>query len=54
MDTTLDIGQELINDGIPNGLPFLRVTAILNPTSDLADTPELEGWDLEFVCFAAE
>ncbi|MDH3623894.1 MAG: VWA domain-containing protein [Myxococcales bacterium] len=53
-DTTLDVGQELINDGIPNGLPFLRVTAILNPTSDLANTPELEGWELEFVCFAAE
>ncbi len=54
MDTTLDVGQELINDGIPNGLPFLRVTAVLNPTSDLADTPELEGWQLEFVCFPAD
>jgi len=54
MDTTLDIGQELINDGIPNGLPFLRVTAVLNPTSDLVDTPELEGWQLEFVCFPAD
>ncbi|MDH3485100.1 MAG: VWA domain-containing protein, partial [Myxococcales bacterium] len=54
MDTTLDVGQELINNGIPNGLPFLRVTAMLTPTSDLAFSPELFGWELEFVCFAAE
>jgi hypothetical protein len=53
-ETTLDIGQELIADGIPNGLPFLRVTAALNPSSDLATTPELEGWQLEFVCFPAD
>jgi len=53
-DTRLDIGQELINDGIPNGLLFLRVTAVLNTSSDLLATPELEGWELEFVCFAAE
>ncbi len=53
-ETTLDIGQELIADGIPNGLPFLRVTAVLNPTSDLAATPELSGWELEFVCFPAD
>lgn len=53
-NTTLDIGQELINDGIPNGLLFLRVTAVLNTSPDLLFTPELKGWDLEFVCFAAE
>jgi hypothetical protein len=53
-DTRLDIGQELIDDGIPNGLPFLRVTAVLNSSPDLLATPELSGWELEFVCFAAE
>jgi hypothetical protein len=53
-DTVLDVGQELINDGIPNGLLFLRVTAVLNTSSDLLSTPELTGWELEFVCFAAE
>jgi hypothetical protein len=53
-DTRLDVGQELINDGIPNGLLFLRVTAVLNPSPDLLFTPELTGWELEFVCFAAE
>lgn len=53
-NTQLDIGQELINDGIPNGLLFLRVTAVLNTSPDLLFTPELEGWSLEFVCFPAE
>jgi hypothetical protein len=53
-DGILDIGQELINADIPNGLLFLRVTAMLNTSPDLRDTPELAGWEFEFVCFAAE
>jgi len=56
-DTTssmIDVRQELIADGIRNGLLFIRVTALLNPSTDFLATPSLEGWELEFTCFAAD
>jgi hypothetical protein len=52
-DTTAqsyDIGQELINAGRENWMPFLRVRAKLNASSDSLSTPTFEGWSMEFHC----
>jgi hypothetical protein len=51
---TLNLTQELIADGQPYGLPYIQITAILNPTNAPPATPTLEGWSFEFVCEAAE
>ena len=51
---TLNLTQELIDDGQPYGLPYIQITAILNPTNAPPETPTLEGWSFEFVCEAAE
>ncbi len=49
-----DLTAELIADGLPYGLPYLQITAILNPSSDPPATPELTGWTFQFFCEAAE
>jgi hypothetical protein len=51
---TLNLTDELIADGLPYGLPYIQITAVLNPSSDPPETPELAGWTFEFVCEAAE
>ena len=51
---TLNIRDELVADGIPSGLLYLQVTAILNPSNSPPITPTLEGWSFEFFCEAAE
>ena len=52
-DTTAqsyDIGDELLNAGEFNYLPYLRVRAKLNASSDSLSTPTFQGWSLEFHC----
>lgn len=52
-DTTshvYDVGQELIDAGYQNWMPFLRVRAKLNASSDSLSTPAFQGWALEFNC----
>jgi hypothetical protein len=52
-DTTsqvYDVGQELISGGKENWMPFLRVRAKLNASSDSLSTPTFQGWSLEFHC----
>jgi len=51
---TLNLTDELIADGLPYGLPYIQITAVLNPSTNLLETPTLEGWSFEFVCEAAE
>ncbi|MBW2211045.1 MAG: hypothetical protein JRG67_08345 [Deltaproteobacteria bacterium] len=51
---TLNLGNELIADGQVNGLPYIQITAVLNPSNTQSQTPTLEGWSFEFVCEAAE
>lgn len=53
-EDTIDIGSELIAAGLSDGLLYLRVTAMLNPSPDFLSTPELTGWTLEFSCFPAD
>jgi hypothetical protein len=51
---TLNLTQELIADGQPYGLPYIQITAMLNPSNNPPASPTLEGWTFEFVCEAAE
>ena len=47
---TYDIGDTLIANGIPNYMPYLRVKAKLNASSDTYYTPIFEGWSTQFRC----
>jgi hypothetical protein len=55
-DTTAqsyDVGDELINGGQVNYMPFLRVRAKLNASnasSDSLSTPTFAGWSMQFNC----
>lgn len=52
-DTTLqsyDVGDELLSAGQSNYMPFLRVRAKLNASSDSLSTPTFEGWSMQFNC----
>jgi hypothetical protein len=52
-DTTAqsyDVGDELISAGYTNYMPFLRVRAKLNASSDSLSTPTFAGWSMEFNC----
>ncbi len=52
-DTTsqvYDIGDLLVDNGIPNYMPYLRVKAKLSASSDTYFTPIFEGWWTEFNC----
>ena len=51
---TLNLTEELIADGQSYGLPYIQITAVLNPANSPPETPTLEGWTFEFVCEAAE
>lgn len=51
---TLNLTDELIADGQPWGLPYIQITAVLNPSNSPPATPMLEGWTFEFFCEAAE
>jgi hypothetical protein len=47
---TYDIGAELLANGETNFLPYLRVRARLDASSDSLSTPTFEGWSMEFHC----
>ncbi|MBT8469784.1 MAG: hypothetical protein KJN97_13650, partial [Deltaproteobacteria bacterium] len=47
---TYDIGDALIADGKLNQMPFLRVKAKLNASSDSFYTPIFTGWSMQFDC----
>lgn len=47
---TYDVGDELLAGGKLNFLPFLRVRARLNASSDQLSTPIFEGWSMQFNC----
>jgi len=51
---TFDIREELIAAGQTVGLPYIQITAVLNPASGTPTTPTLDGWTFEFVCEAAQ
>jgi len=51
---TFNITKELIADGQSYGLPYIQITALLNPSNSPPATPTLQGWSFEFVCEAAE
>lgn len=51
---TFNLTEEMIADGQPYGLPYIQITAVLNPSSSPPATPTLEGWSFEFICEAAE
>ena len=51
---TFDIREELIAAGQVVGLPYIQVTALLNPSNSPPVTPTLDGWTFEFVCEAAQ
>jgi hypothetical protein len=51
---TFNLTEELIANGQPYGLPYIQITAMLNPTNNPIVSPTLEGWSFEFVCEAAE
>ncbi len=56
-DTTaspIDIGQLLVEQGKMNDKLHLRVRAKLKASSDLSQTPELQGWSLRFDCIPKE
>ena len=43
-----DVGDELISAGHTNYMPFLRVRAKLNASSDSLSTPTFAGWSMQF------
>ncbi|MDH4281702.1 MAG: hypothetical protein OEV36_03530 [Myxococcales bacterium] len=52
-DTTAqiyDIGNELIAGGKPNYMPYLRIRARLQASTDSLSTPIFQGWSTEFNC----
>jgi hypothetical protein len=51
---TLNLTDELIADGQPWGLPYIQITAMLNPSNSPPETPSLRGWSFEFYCEAAQ
>lgn len=54
MTGNFNLTEELIANGQPYGLPYIQITAMLNPTSLPPTSPTLEGWSFEFFCEAAE
>ena len=51
---SFDITDTLIGNDQPWGLPYLQITAVLNPSTSPPATPELTGWSFEFFCEAAQ
>ena len=51
---TFDIREELIAGGQTVGLPYIQITAVLNPANSPPTTPSLLGWSFEFFCEAAQ
>lgn len=50
MGNAIDVGNLLISQGMTNYMPYLKVRARLEPSTDRASTPLLEGWSMQFNC----
>lgn len=50
----VDVGGLLQAAGVPNGYPYLRVTATLQASTDQQQTPILEGFQLQYHCLDGE
>jgi hypothetical protein len=50
----IDVGAMITAAGGQNYLPFLRVTAVLNPTSDGLQAPTLTSMGLQYGCVDSE
>jgi hypothetical protein len=48
--TEIDVGALLVGNGVVNYMPFLRVRAKLQASTDALTTPELDGWTMQFDC----
>ena len=56
-DTTaspIDVGQVLQDQGLMNYQLYLRVRAKLESSTDKSQTPQLQGWSLQFDCIPIE
>ncbi len=51
---TFNVSEELIAAGQTFGLPYIQITAVLNPSNSPPTTPTLLGWTFEFICEPAE
>ncbi|HBQ09749.1 MAG TPA: hypothetical protein DEF51_00680, partial [Myxococcales bacterium] len=50
----IDIAARLSSAGVPNNLPYLRVTAVLRSNADRSETPVLRSFETRFVCVPTE
>jgi len=48
--TSLDVADELQATGEANNMPYLRIRAIVNGSTDNWNTPVFSGWTMEFNC----
>jgi hypothetical protein len=44
------VGDLLIAQGKPNYMPYLKIRAKVQASTDSASTPSLDGWSMEFHC----
>ncbi|MFW2388453.1 MAG: hypothetical protein ACN4G0_08955, partial [Polyangiales bacterium] len=51
---TIDVRDELIAGGQTVGLPYIQITAVLNPSTSPPATPTLVGWSFQYFCEAAQ
>ncbi len=51
---TYDIGNELIAGGKVNKLPYLRIRARLQASTDTLSTPIFQGWSTQFDCVPSD
>lgn len=49
---SFDVAQLLLDAGLPVNLPYLRVTAVLNPSPDHVIAPTLSGFTFQYNCVA--
>jgi hypothetical protein len=50
MPDTVDVGDLLIAQGKPNYMPYLKIRAKVQASTDLESTPSFDGWSMEFHC----
>jgi hypothetical protein len=51
---TYDIGNELVAGGKVNKLPYLRIRARLQASTDTLSTPIFQGWSTQFDCVPSD
>ena len=50
----VDIAARLVGAGIPNFIPYLRVTAVLLANADRTETPILRSFEVNYTCVPVE